>query len=88
MIGLYRDELVHPDTDERGMLELSVLKNRHSGQRPPFVAKAVWHRGRYWEWDRNRYADADRVRIPRAVTAAFETPGMQSSHLPYTEDLP
>ena len=88
VIGLYRDELVHPDTEERGMLELSVLKNRHSGQRPPFVAKAVWHRGRYWEWDRNRYADADRVRIPRAVAAAFDTPEMQSSSLPSTEELP
>jgi replicative DNA helicase len=88
VIGLYRDELVHTDTEERGILELSVLKNRHSGQRPPFVAKAVWHRSRYWEWDRNRYADAEQVRIPRAVTAAFETPEMPPTRLPYTEDLP
>jgi replicative DNA helicase len=57
VVGLYRDELVHPDTDDRGMLELIVLKNRHSGQRPPFTAKAVWHQGRYWEWERNRYSD-------------------------------
>ena len=33
--------------------------------------KAVWHRGRYWEWDRNSYSHSDRARIPRGVAAAF-----------------
>jgi replicative DNA helicase len=56
VIGLYRDELVHPDTDDRGLLELIVLKNRHAGEKPPASFKAVWARGRYWEWDRNSYA--------------------------------
>jgi replicative DNA helicase len=83
VVGLYRDELVHADSDQRGMLELIVLKNRHSGQRPPFTAKAVWHRGRYWEWDRNSYAD--RTRIPAGVAAAFESPAPQPSRLPYAE---
>jgi replicative DNA helicase len=41
VIGLHGDELVHPDSEARGILELIVLKNRHSGQRPPFSAKAV-----------------------------------------------
>jgi replicative DNA helicase len=83
VIGMYRDELVHPESDERGLLELIVLKNRHSGERPPFTAKAVWNRGRYWEWDRNSYSG--RVRVPRAVTAAFDRPETQASRLPYTD---
>lgn len=75
VVGLYRDELVNAESKDRGMLELIVLKNRHSGERPPFTAKAVWHRGRYWEWDRNSYSHADRVRIPRGVAAAFASTG-------------
>jgi hypothetical protein len=74
VIGLYRDELVNDESKEPGMLELSVLKNRHSGQRPPFVAKAVWVRGLYREWSGNNYSD--RTRIPRAVADAFDPPGM------------
>jgi replicative DNA helicase len=85
VVGLYRDELVHPDTNDRGLLELSVLKNRHSGQRPPFIAKAVWARGRYWEWERNSYSDSDRTRIPRGVVAAFDAPETQPSRLPYSD---
>ena len=54
---LYRDELVHPDTDDRGLLELIVLKNRHAGEKPPTTFKAVWYRGRYREWDRNSYGE-------------------------------
>ena len=85
MVGLYREELVKPETDQRGSLELIVLKNRHSGMRPPFTAKAVWMRGRYWEWDRNSYSDSDRTRIPRGVAAAFDPPEAQSSQLPYSD---
>jgi replicative DNA helicase len=87
VIGLYRDELVHPDTDQRGMLELSVLKNRHAGQKPPAIFKAVWHGARYWEWDGNSYAE--RARIPRAVERAFETPAEAEqgrSRLPYRDN--
>ena len=62
---------------------LSVLKNRHSGQRPPFIAKAVWHRGRYWEWTNNSYADGTRVQIPRGVAAAFDDSGAEGARLPY-----
>ncbi|HEY1298118.1 MAG TPA: DnaB-like helicase C-terminal domain-containing protein [Chloroflexota bacterium] len=83
VIALYRDELVHPDTDDRGMLELIVLKNRHSGQRPPFTAKAVWHRGRYWEWDRNSYAGRDHAQ--NGVVAAGRN-GHASSRMPYTDE--
>lgn len=83
VVGLYRDELIHPDTDARGLLELIVLKNRHSGQRPPFTAKAAWLRGRYWEWDRNSYAD--RTGIPRGVAAAFDSPERQPARLPYSD---
>src|SRR5258708_556453 len=43
VVGLYRDELVHPDTDDRGLLELIVLKNRHAGERPPFTTQTVRH---------------------------------------------
>ncbi|HEY1296596.1 MAG TPA: DnaB-like helicase C-terminal domain-containing protein [Chloroflexota bacterium] len=60
VVGLYRDELVHPDTEDRGLLELIVLKNRHAGEKPPATFKAVWYRGRYGEWDRNSYADRAR----------------------------
>lgn len=82
VVALYRDELVHPDTDDRAMLELIVLKNRHSGQRPPFTAKAVWHRGRYWEWDRNSYAGRDHAQNG-AVTAGRN--GHAASRLPYAD---
>jgi replicative DNA helicase len=82
VIGLYRDELVHPDTDDRGMLELIVLKNRHSGQRPPFTAKAVWHGGRYWEWDRNSYAGRDVAQNGVVVT---DRNGHMPSRLPYAD---
>jgi replicative DNA helicase len=57
VIGLYRDELVHPDTNDRSMLELLVLKNRHAGQKPPASFKAAWARGRSWEWEGNSYAE-------------------------------
>ena len=66
-----------------GMLELIVLKNRHSGQRPPFVAKAVWVRGLYREWSGNSYSD--RTRIPRGVAAAFDPPGTPPSRLPFRD---
>jgi replicative DNA helicase len=81
VVGLYRDELVHPDTDDRGLLELIVLKNRHAGEKPPASFKAVWYRGRYGEWDRNSYAE--RTRIPRGVAAAFDQKTQGSSRLPY-----
>ena len=45
VVGLYRDELVHRDSDDRGLLELIVLKNRHAGEKPPATFKAVWYRG-------------------------------------------
>jgi replicative DNA helicase len=57
VVGLYRDELVHPDTDDRGLLELIVLKNRHAGEKLPTTFKAVWYRGQYREWDRNSYGE-------------------------------
>jgi hypothetical protein len=75
---------VNPDTTkDRGLLELIVLKNRHSGQRPPSKFKAVWQRGRYWESTENSYAD--RTRIPRSVAAAFDAFDMPGSRLPYTD---
>jgi replicative DNA helicase len=86
VIGLYRDELVNAETKDRGLLELIVLKNRHSGQRPPFKAKAAWHRGRYFEVTFNSYSDSDRARIPRGVAAAFAQPEAQAGRLPYTDD--
>ena len=85
MIGLYRDELVHPETEDRGLLELIVLKNRHAGQKPPASFKAVWHRGRYWEWERNSYTE--RARIP-PVVSAFEEAEQQRSRLPYADQQP
>jgi replicative DNA helicase len=84
VVGLYRDELVHPDTEDRGLLELIVLKNRHAGQKPPASFKAVWHRGRYWEWDRNSYSD--RAHAPRAAAAAVSPNGAAPSRLPYADE--
>jgi replicative DNA helicase len=85
VISLYRDELVNPDTKDRGLLELSVLKNRHTGQRPPFTAKAVWHGGRYWEWEHNSYAGSEPTRVPRGVAAAFNDSAPRSARMPYAD---
>ncbi|MBV8718935.1 MAG: AAA family ATPase [Chloroflexi bacterium] len=74
VVGLYRDELVHPDTDDRGLLELIVLKNRHAGEKPPATFKAVWYRGRYGEWDRNSYADHSRPARNGTVSANGSKP--------------
>jgi replicative DNA helicase len=42
VLGLYRDELDHPDTAERGLAELIVLKKRHLGDDVGTVRRLVW----------------------------------------------
>jgi replicative DNA helicase len=42
VLGLYRDEMEHPDTNDRGLAELSVLKKRQLGEEVGTVRKLVW----------------------------------------------
>jgi replicative DNA helicase len=42
VIGLYRDELDHPDTTDRGLAELIVLKKRQLGDDVGAVRSLVW----------------------------------------------
>jgi replicative DNA helicase len=42
VIGLYRDELEYPDTPERGLAELIVLKKRQLGDDVGTVRRIVW----------------------------------------------
>jgi replicative DNA helicase len=42
VIGLYRDEIDHADTKDRGLAELSVLKKLQLGEEVGTVRKAVW----------------------------------------------
>src|SRR2546425_8075828 len=83
VVGLYRDELVHSDTEDRGLLELIVLKNRHAGEKPPSIFKAIWYRGRYGEWDRNSYADRARASRNGAGSPSGAMP--RTSRIPYSD---
>jgi replicative DNA helicase len=42
VLGLYRDELDHPDSDDRGLVELSVLKKRQLGEEVGTIRRLVW----------------------------------------------
>jgi replicative DNA helicase len=42
VIGLYRDEMEHPDTTERGLAELIVLKKRQLGDDVGTIRRLVW----------------------------------------------
>lgn len=42
VLGLYRDEIDHPDSCDRGMAELSVLKKRQLGEDVGTVRRLVW----------------------------------------------
>ncbi len=42
VIGLYRDEVDHPNSPERGLAELSVLKKRQLGEEVGTVRSVVW----------------------------------------------
>jgi replicative DNA helicase len=42
VIGLYRDEMDHPDSAEKGLAELIVLKKRQLGDDVGTVRMVVW----------------------------------------------
>jgi replicative DNA helicase len=42
VLGLYRDEIDHPDTKDRGLAELSVLKKRQLGEEVGTMRRLVW----------------------------------------------
>jgi replicative DNA helicase len=42
VLGLYRDEIDHPDSSDRGLAELSVLKKRQLGEDVGTVRRVVW----------------------------------------------
>jgi replicative DNA helicase len=42
VLGLYRDEIDHPDSSDRGVAELSVLKKRQLGEDVGTVRRLVW----------------------------------------------
>jgi replicative DNA helicase len=41
VLGLYRDEMDHPDTDHRGLAELSVPKKRQLGEEVGTIRRRV-----------------------------------------------
>ena len=42
VLGLYRDEMDHPGSDDKGLAELSVLKKRQLGEDVGTVRRLVW----------------------------------------------
>ena len=42
VLGLYRDEMDHPGSDDKGLAELSVLKKRQLGEDMGTVRRLVW----------------------------------------------
>lgn len=42
MLGLYRDEIDHPESDDRELAELSVLKKRQLGEEVGTIRRLVW----------------------------------------------
>jgi len=42
VIGLYRDEMDHPESTERGLAELAVLKKRQLSEEVGTVRRLVW----------------------------------------------
>jgi replicative DNA helicase len=42
VLGLYRDEMDHPGSDDKGLAELSVLKKRQLGEDVGTMRKLVW----------------------------------------------
>jgi len=42
VLGLYRDEMDHPESTERGLAELGVLKKRQLGEEVGTVRRLVW----------------------------------------------
>jgi len=42
VLGLYREEIDHPDSNDRGLAELSVLKKRQLGEEVGTIRRIVW----------------------------------------------
>jgi replicative DNA helicase len=51
VLGLYRDEMDHPDTKDRGLAELSVLKKRQLGEEVGTMRRLVWVGESYKDFD-------------------------------------
>jgi replicative DNA helicase len=52
VIGLYRDEMDHPESTEKGLAELIVLKKRQLGDDVGTVRRLVWHGESYRDFAR------------------------------------
>jgi replicative DNA helicase len=52
VLGLYRDELEHPESTERGLAELIVLKKRQLGDDVGTIRRLVWVGERYRDFAR------------------------------------
>ena len=42
LLGLYRDEIDHPDSNDGGLAELSMLKKRELGEDVGTIRRLVW----------------------------------------------
>ena len=42
VLGVYRDEMEHPETKDRGLAELTVLKKRQLGEDVGTMRRLVW----------------------------------------------
>jgi len=42
LLGLYRDEIDHPDSNDRGLADLSVLKKRQLDEDVGTIRRLVW----------------------------------------------
>jgi replicative DNA helicase len=50
VLGLYRDEMYHPDTDQKGLAEVIVLKKRQLGDEVGSHRRFVWIGERYRDY--------------------------------------
>jgi hypothetical protein len=41
-LGVYRDEMEHPDSKDKGLAELSVVKKRQLGEEVGTMRRLVW----------------------------------------------
>ena len=50
MLGVYRDDMEHPDTRDRGLAELTVPKKRQLGEDVGTMRRLVWVGERYKDY--------------------------------------
>jgi replicative DNA helicase len=61
VLGLYRDEMHHPDTDDKHLAEVVVLKKRQLGEDVGSVRRLMWLGEKYGDFD---WQSAGRGRLP------------------------